>query len=88
MSVAILMGSSSDASIMDGAAQALKELGIPFEVRVISAHRTPDEALSFARAAAARGVQVIIAGAGGAAHLAGVLASVTPLPVIAVPIAL
>lgn len=88
MSVAVVMGSASDADIMQGAVDALRELEVPVEVRIVSAHRTPDEALEFARGAAARGVQAIIAGAGGAAHLAGVLAAVTPLPVIAVPIAL
>ncbi len=88
MSVAVVMGSASDAPIMDGAVDALREFDVPVEVRVLSAHRTPDDALAFAREAAGRGVQVLIAGAGGAAHLAGVLAAVTPLPVIAVPIAL
>lgn len=88
MRVAIVMGSASDTGIMDGAVEALRELSVPFEVRVLSAHRTPDEALDFARGAAGRGIKVIIAGAGGAAHLAGVLAAATPLPVIGVPIAL
>jgi 5-(carboxyamino)imidazole ribonucleotide mutase len=88
MSVAIIMGSSSDASIMDDAVQTLRSFGIPVEVRVISAHRTPDDAIDFARTAADRGVQVLIAAAGGAAHLAGVLAAATPLPVIGVPVAL
>lgn len=88
MGVAIVMGSASDTGIMDGAVEALRELSVPFEVRVLSAHRTPDEALDFARGAAGRGIKVIIAGAGGAAHLAGVLAAATPLPVIGVPIAL
>lgn len=87
MSVAIVMGSASDLDVMRPAAEALAELGIPHEVRVLSAHRTPDDAIAFARGAADRGVRVIIAGAGGAAHLAGVLAAVTPLPVVAVPIA-
>ncbi len=87
MSVAVVMGSASDLELMRPAVEALTELGIPAEVRVLSAHRTPDEALAFARDAASRGIQTIIAGAGGAAHLAGVLAAVTPLPVIAVPIA-
>jgi 5-(carboxyamino)imidazole ribonucleotide mutase len=73
---------------MEGAVEALREFDVPVEVRVLSAHRTPDDALSFARQAASRGIKVLIAGAGGAAHLAGVLAAVTPLPVIAVPIAL
>ncbi|MHB1891706.1 MAG: 5-(carboxyamino)imidazole ribonucleotide mutase [Acidimicrobiales bacterium] len=88
MGVGIVMGSASDTEIMDGAVEALRELSVPFEVRVLSAHRTPDEALDFARSAAGRGIKVIIAGAGGAAHLAGVLAAATPLPVIGVPIAL
>lgn len=87
MSVAIVMGSASDLDVMRPAAEALAELGIAHEVRVLSAHRTPDDAIAFARQAADRGVKVLIAGAGGAAHLAGVLAAVTPLPVVAVPIA-
>jgi 5-(carboxyamino)imidazole ribonucleotide mutase len=88
MSVAIVMGSSSDASIMDDAVQILRSFGVPVEVRVLSAHRTPDDAIEFARGAAGRGIKVIIAAAGGAAHLAGVLAAATPLPVIGVPVAL
>ena len=88
MSVAILMGSSSDASIMDDAVQTLRTFAVPVEVRVLSAHRTPDDTIAFARAAAGNGVQVIIAAAGGAAHLAGVVAATTPLPVIGVPVAL
>lgn len=87
MSVVIVMGSASDATVMEGAVEALKELEIPHEVRVLSAHRTPDDTMRFAREAASRGVQVLIAGAGGAAHLAGVLAANTSLPVIGVPIA-
>lgn len=87
MTVAVIMGSASDLEIMRPAIDVLAELQIPSEVRVLSAHRTPDDPLSFARDAAGRGVQCLIAGAGGAAHLAGVLAAVTPLPVIAVPIA-
>jgi 5-(carboxyamino)imidazole ribonucleotide mutase len=82
------MGSSSDASIMDDAVQTLRSFGVPVEVRVISAHRTPDDAIEFARTAIDRGVQVLIAAAGGAAHLAGVLAAATPIPVIGVPVAL
>jgi 5-(carboxyamino)imidazole ribonucleotide mutase len=85
MSVAILMGSSSDASIMDEAVQTLRGFGVPVEVRVLSAHRTPDDTMAFARAAASRGVRVIICAAGGAAHLAGAVAAATPLPVIGVP---
>ena len=88
MSVAIVMGSSSDASIMDDAVQILRSFGVPVEVRVLSAHRTPDDAFEFARGASDAGIKVIIAAAGGAAHLAGVLAAATPLPVIGVPIAL
>ncbi|MCU1490435.1 MAG: phosphoribosylaminoimidazole carboxylase catalytic subunit [Acidimicrobiaceae bacterium] len=88
MSVAIVMGSDSDESVMRQAAEALEEFGIPWEMRVLSAHRTPDDAITFAREASGRGVRVIIAGAGGAAHLPGVLAAVSPLPVIGVPIAL
>lgn len=88
MTVAVVMGSASDASVMDGAVEALREFSVPVEVRVLSAHRTPDDALQFARQASERGVKVLIAGAGGAAHLAGVLAAVTSLPVVAVPIAL
>jgi 5-(carboxyamino)imidazole ribonucleotide mutase len=87
MAVAVVMGSASDAAVMEDAVETLREFAVPLEVRVISAHRTPDDALQFARNAAGRGVRVIIAGAGGAAHLAGVLAGATPLPVIGVPIA-
>ncbi len=84
----ILMGSDSDLGVMRAAADALRELGIPFEVRVLSAHRTPDATIDYARTAEARGLRVIIAGAGGAAHLPGVLAAVTTLPVIGVPVPL
>ena len=84
--VGILMGSTSDKDVMKGAASVLKEMDIPFEVKVISAHRTPDLAKEYAVSAADRGINVIIAGAGWAAHLAGVLASHTTLPVIGVPI--
>src|SRR5271169_1053371 len=86
-SVAVVMGSASDASVMEGAVEALREFGVPVEVRVLSAHRTPDDALQFARDAEGRGFGALIAGAGKAAHLAGVLAAVTSLPVIGVPIA-
>lgn len=85
--VAIVMGSDSDLPVMKEAAVVLDELGVPFELRVISAHRTPRLALDFAASAAEGDVGVIIAGAGAAAHLAGVLAAATTLPVIAVPIA-
>jgi len=84
--VGILMGSDSDWPTMNAAAEALNEFGIGFEARVMSAHRTPDDVAEYARSAHTRGLRVIIAGAGGAAHLAGVVASFTPLPVIAVPI--
>ena len=85
--VGVVMGSASDVSVMEGAIEVLREFDVPVEVRVLSAHRTPDEALQFARDAAGRGFGVLIAGAGKAAHLAGVLAAVTSLPVIGVPIA-
>ena len=84
--VGILMGSDSDRPTMKGAADALQEFGIASETRVLSAHRTPDEVADYARSAHTRGLRVIIAGAGGAAHLAGVVAAHTPLPVIGVPI--
>jgi 5-(carboxyamino)imidazole ribonucleotide mutase len=82
------MGSSSDLPVMQGAVEMLERFDVPHEVRVVSAHRTPREMLAFGQDAAGRGVEVIIAGAGGAAHLPGMLASVTPLPVIGVPVAL
>ena len=82
------MGSDSDWSVMSDAAQALKEFGIEFEVEVLSAHRTPERMIEWGKAAADRGLKVIIAGAGGAAHLPGMLASVTTLPVVGVPVAL
>lgn len=84
--VGIVMGSDSDAGVMKAAAEALQELGIEYEATVASAHRTPDRAAEWARTAAARGLKVIIAGAGMAAHLPGVLAAYTTLPVIGVPI--
>jgi 5-(carboxyamino)imidazole ribonucleotide mutase len=84
--VAIIMGSKSDWETMRHAVEALDELGIPNESHVLSAHRTPDATAEFARKAAARGLRVIIAGAGGAAHLAGVIAAHTWLPVLGVPI--
>jgi len=86
--VGIVMGSDSDLPVMEAAAQALDEFGVPYEVRVVSAHRTPDTMLAYAREAAGRGLRVIIAGAGGAAHLPGMIASATPLPVIGVPVPL
>lgn len=80
------MGSQSDLRIMQEAADVLSLLNVPFEISVVSAHRTPDRMFEYAKGAASRGVQVIIAGAGGAAHLPGMTASLTPLPVIGVPI--
>ncbi|MEV0159327.1 5-(carboxyamino)imidazole ribonucleotide mutase [Nonomuraea fuscirosea] len=82
------MGSDSDWPVMKAAAEAVAEFGVPFEADVVSAHRMPVEMIDYGRQAASRGVQVIIAGAGGAAHLPGMLASVTPLPVIGVPVPL
>jgi 5-(carboxyamino)imidazole ribonucleotide mutase len=84
--VAIIMGSKSDWETMRNAAETLDNLGVPNEARVLSAHRTPDATTDFARQAAQRGLRVIIAGAGGAAHLAGVIAAYTCLPVLGVPI--
>jgi 5-(carboxyamino)imidazole ribonucleotide mutase len=86
--VGIVMGSDSDWPVMRAAAEACEEFDIAFEADVVSAHRMPDEMLSYGREAAGRGVRVIIAGAGGAAHLPGMLAAVTPLPVIGVPVPL
>ncbi|MEY4639639.1 MAG: hypothetical protein RLY13_637 [Actinomycetota bacterium] len=86
--VGVVMGSDSDWSVMSDAAQALKDFGIEYEVEVLSAHRTPEKMIEWGKAAADRGIKVIIAGAGGAAHLPGMLASVTTLPVIGVPVAL
>ena len=85
--VSIVCGSDSDLPKLESAFSILKDFGIPYEVRIISAHRTPEDAAEFARSAEERGVRVIIAAAGAAAHLGGVLASFTPLPVIGVPIA-
>lgn len=85
--VGILMGSDSDLPIMREAAAVLAELGVEAEIRVMSAHRTPDDVATYVRGAAARGIRVLIAGAGGAAHLPGVIAAHTTLPVIGVPIA-
>ena len=86
--VAVVMGSNSDWTVMQDAAAALAEFGVGHEVEVVSAHRTPEKMISFGRDAAGRGIRVIIAGAGGAAHLPGMLAAVTTLPVIGVPVAL
>lgn len=84
--VGIIMGSSSDLNVMNDAAAVLNELEIPFEMTVVSAHRTPERMFDYAQNAAERGIQVIIAGAGGAAHLPGMVASLTALPVIGVPV--
>jgi 5-(carboxyamino)imidazole ribonucleotide mutase len=84
--VGIVMGSDSDLPVMSAAAEALGELGVAHEVRVVSAHRTPQDMLAYGAAAADRGLKVIVAGAGGAAHLPGMLASVTTLPVVGVPV--
>ncbi|ACX51469.1 phosphoribosylaminoimidazole carboxylase, catalytic subunit [Ammonifex degensii KC4] len=85
--VGIVMGSDSDLPVVKGAAEALSLLQIPFEIRIISAHRSPAQALEYARTAAERGLKVLIAAAGGAAHLPGLLAALTPLPVIGIPVA-
>ena len=82
------MGSDSDWPVMSAAAEALEEFEVPYEVRVLSAHRTPRDMLEWSEAAAGRGLQVVVAGAGGAAHLPGMVASMTPLPVIGVPVPL
>ena len=86
--VGVIMGSDSDWPIMQAAAEALDEFGVAFEVRVVSAHRTPEAMIEYARTAVDRGLRVIIAGAGGAAHLPGMVASATVLPVIGVPVPL
>jgi 5-(carboxyamino)imidazole ribonucleotide mutase len=86
--VGLVMGSDSDWPVMKSAAEALAEFDVAFEADVVSAHRMPEEMLDYGRTAADRGIAVIIAGAGGAAHLPGMLAAVTPLPVIGVPVAL
>lgn len=84
--VSIIMGSDSDLPVMNEAAEMLTKFGIPFEISIVSAHRTPERMFEFAKNAAGRGIKVIIAGAGGAAHLPGMVASITPLPVIGVPV--
>ncbi len=86
--VAVVMGSDSDWPVMEAAATALAEFGVLHEVEVVSAHRMPEDMVAYGRTAAARGLRAIIAGAGGAAHLPGMLAALTPLPVIGVPVAL
>ncbi len=84
--VGIIMGSTSDLSVMQAAADILDELGVSYEISVVSAHRTPERMFDYAKTAATRGLKVIIAGAGGAAHLPGMVASITPLPVVGVPV--
>lgn len=84
--VGIIMGSDSDLPIMEEAANILKSFNIPYELTIVSAHRTPDRMFTYAKSALKRGIKVIIAGAGGAAHLPGMVASLTPLPVIGVPV--
>lgn len=86
--VGVIMGSDSDWLVMSAAAAALDEFAVPYEVDVVSAHRMPTEMLAYGSSAASRGLRVLVAGAGGAAHLPGMLASVTPLPVIGVPVPL
>jgi 5-(carboxyamino)imidazole ribonucleotide mutase len=86
--VGVIMGSDSDLPVMQAATEVLADFEVPFEVRIISAHRTPEVMVEYAKAAEARGLRVIIAGAGGAAHLPGMTASLTPLPVIGVPVPL
>ncbi|MBR9832882.1 5-(carboxyamino)imidazole ribonucleotide mutase [bacterium] len=84
--VGIIMGSSSDLKVMNQAAEVLKELGVSYEISIVSAHRTPELMFEYAKNALSKGIKVIIAGAGGAAHLPGMVASLTPLPVIGVPV--
>jgi 5-(carboxyamino)imidazole ribonucleotide mutase len=84
--VAIIMGSDSDLPVMQKAADILTQLAVPYEMTIVSAHRTPDRMFEFAKNAHSRGIKVVIAGAGGAAHLPGMVAAITPLPVIGVPV--
>jgi 5-(carboxyamino)imidazole ribonucleotide mutase len=84
--VSIIMGSDSDLAVMQNAGEILTQLNIPFEISIVSAHRTPERMFEFAKSAHTRGIKVIIAGAGGAAHLPGMVASLSPLPVIGVPV--
>ena len=86
--VGVVMGSDSDWPVMSDAAQLLRDFGVPYEVEVVSAHRTPEKMIAYGKSAHERGLKVIIAGAGGAAHLPGMLASVTTLPVVGVPVPL
>ncbi len=88
MKIGIIMGSESDLPVMEAAAEVLESLNIPYEKKVVSAHRTPERMVAYAKEAAGRGIEVIIAGAGGAAHLPGMVASLTTLPVIGVPVKL
>jgi 5-(carboxyamino)imidazole ribonucleotide mutase len=84
--VSIIMGSSSDLAVMQSAVDLLKSFSVPFEVSIVSAHRTPEHMVTFAKEARSRGIKVIVAGAGGAAHLPGMVASLTTLPVVGVPV--
>ncbi|MCL2417468.1 MAG: 5-(carboxyamino)imidazole ribonucleotide mutase [Bacteroidales bacterium] len=86
MKVAVIMGSASDYDVMSPAVETLEQFGIPYEKRIVSAHRTPDLLVEYAKTAKSRGINVIIAGAGGSAHLPGMVASMTALPVIGVPV--
>ncbi|MCS5722004.1 5-(carboxyamino)imidazole ribonucleotide mutase [Herbiconiux sp. CPCC 203407] len=86
--VGVVMGSDSDFSVMSDAVQVLKDFGVPHEVQVVSAHRTPEKMIDYGKSARGRGLKVVIAGAGGAAHLPGMIASVTTLPVVGVPVPL
>ncbi len=86
MKVGVIMGSTSDWDVMSAAAESLEAFGVPYEKRVVSAHRTPELLVEYAKSAKSRGIEVIIAGAGGAAHLPGMVASMTPLPVVGVPV--
>lgn len=86
--VGVIMGSDSDWPVMEAAGAVLAEFGVPYEAKVISAHRMPDEMIAYGRVAVDRGLRVVVAGAGGAAHLPGMIASVTPLPVVGVPVPL
>lgn len=86
VSVGIIMGSDSDLEVMQGAAELLREFGVAYEMTIVSAHRTPNRLFTYAQTAVERGLKVIIAGAGGAAHLPGMVAAISPLPVIGVPV--
>ena len=84
--VGIIMGSDSDLPCMDAAREIMKEFGVPYEITIVSAHRTPDKLYKYSESAHKRGLEVIIAGAGGAAHLPGMVAAISPLPVVGVPV--